>query len=346
VRTLPKLKWVDRCLGVRGIRRIVRNHELGYLASFTCFDWLARRLLPPCDVFHGYPDESLRSARRARKLGARVVMDNPTSHPDCESELLAAEYERYDVRWRAFNPSRYRRWKQALAEADHVLVLSEFARQSFLDRGFPSEKLSVVPYGVDSELFRPRPKRDDVFRVLHMGQIGLVKGVQYLLEAWRRLSLPNSELLLVGWICDNAVELLRKYETLARFRVIDQVHDLREVAAQYNQASVFVAASITDGFAMTVTEAMASGLPVIVSKNVGAKDAVRDGESGFIVPSHSAEGIADKLMELYQRRSDLAAMGAAAREHARRHTWDRYGEGLAFTYGRLFDSARNPAALC
>ena len=338
VRTVRQQAWVDRLLSLRGVRRVSRNLDLGFYANFTCFDWFASRNIPPCDIFHGYPDESLRCARKARQQGARVVMDNPTSHPDCEAELLAAEYERYGVPWRAFNPRRYDRWRQALDEADYVLVLSQFARQSFLERGFPDDKLSVVPYGVDSDLFRPRPKHDDVFRVLHVGQIGLIKGVQYLLEAWSRLSLPNAELVLVGWTNDNAVDLLRRYEGRCTFRVVEHLESMRQVAEQYNQASVFVAASITDGWAMTVTEAMASGLPVIVSENVGAKDAVRDGESGFIVPSRSAEAIADRIAEFHRKRGEIHEIGAVAREDAVPHSWEQYGERLVRAYGRLVDT--------
>ena len=93
-------------------------------------------------------------------------------------------------------------------------------------------------------------------------------------------------------------------------------------------ASVLVLPSVQDGFGLVVLEAMAAGLPVIVSDHVGAKDCVREGVDGFVVPVRDADAIAERLRWLRADRSRQRRMGLNAREQALRYTWDAYRQRL------------------
>ena len=73
---------------------------------------------------------------------------------------------------------------------------------------------------------------------------------------------------------------------------------------------------------------MACGLPVIATRNAGADDVIIDGETGFIVPIRSPEGIADKIRWCIVNRARLHGMGIAARERASQLTWRAYGESI------------------
>jgi glycosyltransferase involved in cell wall biosynthesis len=98
----------------------------------------------------------------------------------------------------------------------------------------------------------------------------------------------------------------------------------------YNQCSVFVLASVADGFGMVVAQAMACGLPVIVTENVGAKDLIVDGVNGFIVPIGAPEIIAERLRQLQEDPDLRVRMGLAAKMTVESgYTWTDYGNRLA-----------------
>jgi UDP-glucose:(heptosyl)LPS alpha-1,3-glucosyltransferase len=103
----------------------------------------------------------------------------------------------------------------------------------------------------------------------------------------------------------------------------------------YRAADVFIMLSKFDTFGMVVLEAMAAGLPVIVSPNVGAKDIVEDGVSGYILPRHDdADFAADHIVQLTndERRRE---MGAAAAWAGAAHDWERLAEKMERLYQEM-----------
>jgi len=90
-----------------------------------------------------------------------------------------------------------------------------------------------------------------------------------------------------------------------------------------------VLSSIADGFALVVIYAMASGLPVIVTENVGSKDLIVDGVNGFVVPINSPETIAEKLRYLHANPDICKSMGKSARKTVLNgYSWEDYGNRL------------------
>jgi UDP-glucose:(heptosyl)LPS alpha-1,3-glucosyltransferase len=107
------------------------------------------------------------------------------------------------------------------------------------------------------------------------------------------------------------------------------------VERYYRAADVFAMPSKFDTFGMAVLEAMAAGLPVIVSLNVGAKDVVVEGINGFVVSSgvDDAGPISDAIVKLAAAETRVR-MGAEAQRTSLRHTWDRTAEEM----GRIYDA--------
>ena len=110
---------------------------------------------------------------------------------------------------------------------------------------------------------------------------------------------------------------------------------MEQVAHLYNQASVCVFPSVEEGFGMVVTEALASGVPVIVSENVGAKDLITDGQEGFIVPIRNARAIKEALLCLYEDKPKREQMAKNARLKVQNQTWEKYEEKLVGVYKEL-----------
>ncbi|PYS16327.1 MAG: hypothetical protein DMG15_02540 [Acidobacteria bacterium] len=108
--------------------------------------------------------------------------------------------------------------------------------------------------------------------------------------------------------------------------VIRTARDIRSEGYEnvYGKSSVLVHPSLGDGFAYVVTEAMASGIPVIVTQTTGAAELVIDGKNGYVVPPRDSEAILERLMHLANSPSLLREMGRAARQTMSGLNMDRF----------------------
>lgn len=336
-RCLKIVEKADKRLAARSVSgRITERLTMRRALIDALYDRYASRVIPECDVFHGFAAMSLSSIMAAAKSGTRIVLDNPNSHPLFLYELMKEEFALCGQRMPITDKWQARRAAAEIELADKVPILSTFAKRTFLDRGIPEEKLLFNPYGVDSEIFRPSNKQlDNLFRVVFCGQISLRKGVHYLLDAWARIPYLDSELLMVGLITYEGIPIMQKAATLNRVKHIEHTESQAHLASLYKSGSVFVCPSIEDGFAMVVTEAMACGLPVIVTENTGAKDLVRDGENGFVVKIRDAAAITDRLLWFYHHPKERARMGECARETVLNCLWSDYQDRLASMYESL-----------
>lgn len=296
------------------------------------FDQAARKhLSPTSDLFVGWSSLCLYSLRQAKELGALTVVDRGSCHMAEQTQILQEEYERWGLKFSATQPGVYERELQEYAEADRIAIPSLFAKRTFIERGIPESKLIHVPYGTSLKEFYPVTKEDTTFRVIHCGGITLQKGVQYLLQAFHELNLPDAELWLVGSLQPEIEPFLAKYQS-------DQIiykgkHPQNQLSWFYSQCSVFCLASVQDGFGMVVPQAMSCGLPVIHTTNTGGADIVRNGVDGFSVPIRDVEALKEKILFFYEHPERQAEMGKNALEQARQSlSWDDYGEKMVTAY--------------
>ncbi|MBW1918526.1 MAG: glycosyltransferase family 4 protein [Deltaproteobacteria bacterium] len=299
--------------------------------------YLARQ---PPEIFHGWTHECWHSLKTAKQHGAIALLERNYCHPCHSQEMLAEEYRRRGQSWPPPPFRLLRAWDHwhrevttALEEcqsADYILVPSEFTRQTFLERGYPPEKLVLLPRGVDVSRFRPQPSIDRVFRVLFVGQLCFRKGVPYLLEAWQRLGFKNAELVLAGSVHEEIRPLLAHYEGEPGIKIEGFVSDPVRL---YNNSTVFCFPSLDEGSAKVTYEAMASGLPVIVTPEAGS--VARHGIEGLIVPSQTVEPLMASLSQFYEDRGLAAEMGLRARHRAEQFTWEHYRAGLVYFYRRV-----------
>lgn len=301
------------------------------------FDWLAQRWIEPCSIFTFVNTLGLYCAKKAKRLGARVVCDIRQNHPAVEGSLLMEEGHRFGVEMS--NPDQLTDAKQ-LAEyelADYLVVPSEFARRTFVDQGFCSDKIKVVPYGVDHVQFSPVP-RSPRFTILFVGRLNLRKGVLYLLEAVKQLRLPDIEVLLIGGLDMAISPLLHRFEGL--FRYIPSVPKL-ELFRYYGRSSVLVLPSIADAYPLVTLEAMACGTPVIVTPNTGTSSLIDEGVQGFVVPIRNVDAIRERLHWLYLNREAAVEMGRSALALSAGQTWEEYGRKSVELYTAICDG-RSP----
>jgi len=287
---------------------------------------VARRLdrAGPPRLVHAFEGGCVEVLRAAKRVGAATVLDVPSAH---EYHLRAVREEGGVVA--PWCPVRQIHAERALA--DHLFAPSDNVVACLLEHGVPAERIVKVPYGADPDRFVPGGRRDGPFRVLFVGQIGLRKGVRYLLEAWRRLALRDAELVLAGPADDDGLELLRRHA--GRHRWLGPV-PRHEVERAFRGADVFAFPSLAEGSALVTYEAMASGLAVVTTPESGS--VVRDGVDGFVVAARDPHALAERLALLARDRDLARQMGTRARERIQRgYTWRHYRWRVAGAYAAI-----------
>jgi glycosyltransferase involved in cell wall biosynthesis len=284
-------------------------------------------------AYEGFALPAFEAARRAG-TGGVLLLNYPVAHHRARRRIRDEENLRepaFAATWPGFddwNPGHEARLDREIELADVVLLGSSFAADSFVAEGVPRSKLAVVPYGVDLQLFTPatagtRPLPARPFQVIYAGQLTQRKGIAYLLRAYAVFRKADSTLTLVG-------DVVGSREPLKPFakHFVHVPHQTRPALAErYRQAHVFVLPTLVEGMPLVVLEAMACGLPVIVTAN-GPAGIVRDGVDGYIVPERDPQAIAACLERLYADSALREQMGRHAAERAREFSWAAYAQGV------------------
>lgn len=281
------------------------------------------------DIFISWSGASLELIHLAKKKGKKVIVERGSSHYSYQMAILAEEYELYGITHQVDNFVLERELKE-YELADYISIPSTFVKNTFLQYGIPEEKLLVNPYGVDLSHFRKVEKKDNIFRIITSGNLSIRKGTRYLLEAFDQLNLPNAEIWHLGSINNDIKEWLSGYKNT-------NVHFLghkpqNELYQYYSQGSVFVLMSLEEGMAMVQPQAMACGLPLIISTNTGGSDLISEqGKEGYIIPIRDVERLKEILLELYNNPEKLAKMSQDAQKRVEKgFTWDDYGDRYVF----------------
>ena len=302
--------------------------------------WLRRHVgVGTAGVFHGFQESCLRSLAAARSRGLTALLESTL--PPSTMPLVAAEYRRLGVPWNApAQPSA-----ELLAElpaADFHVAQSAFAERSLIDYGVAPGRIFRMPLGVDIERFRPAsgPRPAGPFRALFAGQLSVRKGVHHLLAAWDAAGLGDAELAFAGAPRDPYIGALLAKRTTG-VRRLGFVPNAR-FHETYRGADVFVFPSLAEGGVYVIYEALASGLPCIVSANAGS--AVRDGIEGFVLPVGDVEGLAQRIRQLAEDGALRDRMAKAARARAEHFAWPRFYARIAIMYREAVSREGEPAA--
>ncbi len=304
------------------------NRKITALADDAFDKLVARNISADIDRFHGFSVYSLYTMRKLEKANVPCIVDRGSAPPQQYDEIVGKEYAELGRRYAATDQASVKKQDAEYSEANAVLSPSSYVTDSLVKIGVERKKIVQLPYGAPRAITEsPKP---DKFRVLFIGGTGIAKGLHYLAQAFQQMNAADSELLVVGKIED--VCPITSAGKNARFEKKLQGEALKKA---FLSSSVLVLPSLSDGWGMVVTEAMAHGLPVIVSENTGAKDAVENGKNGFIIPIKSAEAIRDKLEFLHNSPDKAAKMGQNAKKTAGGYSWNKYGEKLIAAYQKL-----------
>jgi glycosyltransferase involved in cell wall biosynthesis len=208
----------------------------------------------------------------------------------------------------------------------------------------------LMPRGVDAEIFNPskrtRPLDDPVQILGYVGRLSVEKNIGLLVQIEQDLIQNEKKIQdqrqiqsqekIVGHGGDEA--WLRERLHRAEFTGVLRGEELSRA---YANMDLFVFPSHTDTFGNVVLEALASGVPAIVTPDGGPRNIVRDGETGRIVPD---DQFASAITEILADTKRHAAMRHAARAYALTASWDSVFEGVYAAYERLIPAVQQGAA--
>ncbi len=261
---------------------------------------------------------------------------------------------------------------EVMAFADRLVAATPLERaQMVWLYGAEAGKISVVPCGVDLELFSPVPQQEakrvlglplEQCVILFVGRIEPLKGIETLLRAIALLApempcWPESlAVIIIGGAPGAGIEQVNA--ELARLERLRAELGLEKLVAflgardqdtlvyYYSAAELVVMPSRYESFGMVALEAMACGTPVVASKVGGLAFTVQDGQTGFLVPEGDVEALAAKIRLLLKDRDLRHRLGEQAIQWARGYGWPTIARQILNLYRQVWSAARPAAVAC
>lgn len=223
--------------------------------------------------------------------------------------------------------------KAVVAVSDCLLCPSETVVDGLTTvQGFNPDKIVRVPYGLGDK--RIEASQPVAKRILFAGHAGLRKGLPYLAQAARILRARDQsfEIRVAG----AASDIVRARPECADLIFLGHLGADR-MAEEFRMADVFCLPSLAEGMASVTLEALAHGVPCVVTRSAGSP--VVDGEDGLIVPERDGVALADAIAAIATDRPTRARMSEAALQRAAEHTLDKIGARLHVTLNSLVRQA-------
>lgn len=162
---------------------------------------------------------------------------------------------------------------------------------------------------------------------------GLPKAaVAVLLEAWRKVSLPDAQLILVGGASPSIKPLLQGLPSNVIYK---SFLDHSAILDEMSRAHVYVLPSFEEGMARSVLEAAAAGLPGLITEETGATDVLQDSKSSWVIPSGNVDLLALALKDFSNNQEKAFEMGNHACEAVKSYTWRSYGNRASMFFKSL-----------
>jgi glycosyltransferase involved in cell wall biosynthesis len=245
------------------------------------------------------------------------------------------------------SPANRVEFERRLAQScDQVIATCRDEASELARMGVPAAQISVVPCGVDTDVFTPDgpvARKNGRPRLLALGRLVERKGMATVIAALARL--PDAELVVAGGPdradLDTSDEYGRLLEAARVHGVTERVIFAGSVArpdvpALIRSADVVVCVPWYEPFGIVPLEAMACGVPVVASAVGGLTDSIVDRQTGWLVPARDPVALASALGQLLADPERRAALGAAGVERARRqYSWRRVAVQTETVYRRL-----------
>lgn len=241
--------------------------------------------------------------------------------------------------------------RKVLNQCDHIQCDAYFVKQKIAaDFKIPEDKITVFPWGIDLKIFRKLGKKEcrdklkidkDKFIVIFSRHLEPVYGINYLLNGFKKFinSKDNVILLIIadGKLRNETEKFISSNGLTDKIRLIGRIpNDLLPV--YLNASDVYVSPSLSDGTSLSLLEAMACGLGLVVTELPAIKEWVSD-KNGISVPVQNSDAISAALQRYYEDSRLIKEHGQRSISLAgERADWDKNYLKLREIYSKLTNS--------
>jgi len=331
VRTAGLAEWLERIAARAGWRGLAQRLDAWGNRHFA--RRIGREIASDRPfALWGYNASSLAAFEAGKTAGRTLLLDRTIGDFRLYNQLMDQVAQTH-ASW--FVPTD-RRFPQALIErdqreyelADTILCGSEFCAATVREYGGPgvAARVRVLPYCFDEALFarQPDPKPlnpERPLRFLFIGQINPRKGIHHLLEAFSRIPASAASLTLVGEMRVPAAAFAPHADRVTWIPTVPRA----EIPAIMAAHDVLVFPSYFEGSALSLIEALASGMGVIQTRAAGNGATER---TGLVLEKPSTSALHDALLAAIDNRAQVDSWRASAQAEARRYSFAAYRENI------------------
>jgi glycosyltransferase involved in cell wall biosynthesis len=274
------------------------------------------------DAAHIWPGTTLDVIEKTKKMDKPIFLERINTFTGNSKRILQEAHDRLGVPFQTgLTPERIAQEKTELELADFVFCPSPEAIKSYKEVGVPDEKIIPTSYGWDPDLFpsvHAEKPPSEGFTLLFIGSVGVRKGIHLLLRAWERAEIKG-RLIIYGHIepviAETCQDLLKLPNVVYR-----DFSDQYSFA--YREADLFALPSLEEGSPLVTYEAMAHGLPMLVSP-MGGGGIVRDGVDGMVIPPYEEDAWVEALRKFAQNPDLCQKFGESGRQWVQEFTWEK-----------------------
>lgn len=206
------------------------------------------------------------------------------------------------------------------------------AASNFLKFKNVNKNITIVNPGVDTNFYKPNLSLKKNNRVLFVGRLQKIKGTEVLLRCFDTLKQERYKFIVVG--DGEEMEEIKKYIQEKSISNVELKGELteKEVLLEYQKATVFLLPSLSEGFPLTILEAMACGLPVVASNVGDVTKIIVDGNNGFVVKPGVVSLFAEKIKLILNNQDMAQKMSKNNILKAKQYSWDKTARGIYRVY--------------
>lgn len=292
------------------------------------------------DCIHVLQDYENKVIRVAKKRNIKIVYEQITSFDvevmQClKNEVKIAGFPTSYIETR-YSQDKLDKQLENLKISDVIIAASKVTERSLSN--YTDKIVYTFPYGAEQTISSEKMSDDiiaekkakKVLKVLCVSSISLIKGTRYVIRAAQRLEGEPFEFVFVGK--PNRTEDSRLVEMIKEQNNCTYIQSVphTEINSLYKEHDIFVFQGLCEGFGMVTLEAMANGLPCMVS--TGGCGIITDGKDGFINDNGDVDKLTENLRTLMKDRDRLVQMGIEAKKSARKCTWEGFSSNIANVY--------------
>ena len=226
--------------------------------------------------------------------------------------------------------------RENLQIVDYILTASDFVKKSILgieENKNVENKITVIPYGANTQQFSYKIrqyKSGEILRLLVVASISKRKGIEILLDAMEKLKNEPVKLSVIGVsTTSNGQELVDRMNCMENVEYIGRIpHE--QIFEYFDINDVFILPSLAEGSSLSVYEALASGMPCVVTRNTGS--VVTDGIDGIIIEVKNADSIVVAVEKFVQNPELVYKMSCNAQNTMNKYSWKKYDKKIACFY--------------